>query len=79
MLKLLLTITLNFNSDPAGHEVSVFLGEAVLTPDVIPADDNAAYVKKYTESITGIEMTPAEFAEEYPIALKVTPTRLRGF
>lgn len=72
-------VSLNFNTDVNGEEVSVLLGEAQLDPNTPPANANAAYVEKYEKGIASLEMTPQGFAEEYPIALKVTPTRLRGF
>lgn len=72
-------VSLNFNTDIDGEEVSVLLGQAQLDPNTPPANANAAYVEKYEKGIASLEMTPQEFAEEYPIALKVTPTRLRGF
>ncbi len=72
-------VALNLNTDESGEEVAVFLGEARLEPSVVPADKNPEYIEKYKDGIASLEMTPAEFAADYSIALRVMPAKLRGF
>ena len=40
--------------------------------------DIAAYIEKYRENIARIGMTPESFAADYSVAVRVTPTNLRG-
>ncbi|MFT4036548.1 MAG: TIGR03667 family PPOX class F420-dependent oxidoreductase [Thermomicrobiales bacterium] len=72
-------VSLNFNSSFEGGDVVVFTGNAVVEPDVTPADQHAAFVEKYTAGIASIGMTPASFAAAYSVGIRVTPDKLRGF
>jgi PPOX class probable F420-dependent enzyme len=72
-------VTLNFNSDKHGNDVIVFRGSASIDPSIPPADQVPAYIEKYRSGIKELGSTPAEFAGEYSIAIRVHPTRLRGF
>jgi PPOX class probable F420-dependent enzyme len=72
-------VALHFDSDGTGGNVVVITGEARIDSQAAPANAVAAYLKKYREEITGIEMTPESFAKAYAVAIRVTPTGLRGF
>jgi PPOX class probable F420-dependent enzyme len=72
-------VALNFNSDRHGDDVIVFRGNATFDPTVPPADQLAAYIEKYRAGIQGLGSNPAEFSKEYSTAIRVHPTRLRGF
>ncbi len=72
-------VALNFNSDAEGEEVIVLTGEAAIAGEVPPANEVAAYMEKYAASIAALGMSPHEFAESYSVAIRVTPTSLRGF
>ncbi len=72
-------VALNLNSDEEGGSVAVLLGRARIDPKAPPADRNPAYLRKYRQGIRDLGMTPAEMAAEYCLALRVRPTRLRGF
>ncbi|HEY7780354.1 MAG TPA: TIGR03667 family PPOX class F420-dependent oxidoreductase [Ktedonobacterales bacterium] len=71
-------VSLNLNSTATGGDLVVITGEAHLTSDESPADQVPEYVEKYRERIAQSFGTPAEFARRYPVALRITPTRLRG-
>ena len=71
--------SLNFSTDAEGHEVAVLTGEAHVDVDAPPADRHPEYIAKYRKAIADLGMTPAEFAREYSTAIRVTPTRVRGF
>jgi PPOX class probable F420-dependent enzyme len=71
-------VSLNFNADAEGGDVVVFTGEARVDSAAPPADQNSAYLAKYGSGIQQIGMTPASFAREYPDAIRVTPTHVRG-
>lgn len=71
-------VALHFNTDATGEDIQVILGTAALAPDAPPADGNAAYVAKYAAGIAGLGMDAATYAATFTVALRVTPTRLRG-
>jgi PPOX class probable F420-dependent enzyme len=52
-------------------------GTAALDPSAPPSDQIPAYITKYLELIDGLGWTPASFAADYSVALRVTPTRFR--
>ncbi|HLC04128.1 MAG TPA: TIGR03667 family PPOX class F420-dependent oxidoreductase [Anaerolineales bacterium] len=71
-------VALHLNSDEAGEDVTVFLGQAELIEGGPAAEDHEGYLGKYGERIAGLGMSPAEFAGEYSLAIRVTPSELRG-
>ncbi len=73
-------VALHFNSDAsADSDVLVFIGSAEHDQQASPANKTAAYMRKYREGISGLNMTPEEFAREYSAAVRVTPTSVRGW
>jgi len=73
-------VALNFNSNDRGDDMIVINGEAHLVADVPPAHEHPAYLAKYRAGIARIGMAaPESFAQSYSVAIRVTPTRLRGF
>jgi PPOX class probable F420-dependent enzyme len=72
-------VALNFNGDADGGNIVVFTGEAREDPSAPPADQVEEYLAKYRAPIAGIGMTPEYFARGYSVAIRVTPTKLRGF
>ncbi len=71
-------VALNFNSDKQGGDIVVFSGEARIDPNAPPADQVPEYVDKYRNGIRDLGMTPAQFAQAYSVAIRVTPTNVRG-
>ena len=71
-------VALNFNGDGTGGDIIVFSGEVANATAEPPADEVSAYVEKYRDAISRIEMSPEGFAQEYSVAIRVTPTGLRG-
>ncbi len=73
-------VALHFNCDAtADQDVLVFVGDARVDPDAPPVHRNRAYMAKYREGITGLNSTPQEMGREYPVAIRVTPTAVRGW
>jgi PPOX class probable F420-dependent enzyme len=71
---------LHFNTDETGdRHVIVFTGEALIDMNHSPAHEVPAYLKKYEDDIAGLDMTPEQFSREYSIAIKITPTEIRGW
>jgi len=72
------TVALNFDSDGRGGNVVVLTGKAAIEPQAPPLDQVAAYVAKYRENIERMNMTVANFGKAYSVAIRATPTSLRG-
>lgn len=71
-------VAVHLDGDGRGGDIVILTGDARLAPDAPPADRVPEYVTKYREGLRRIGMTAESFARAYPVALRVTPTRLRG-
>lgn len=73
-------VSLHFNSaDEKGEQrLVMFTGVAQIDPQGLPAHKQRAYLRKYKNGIIGLNATPEQFAQEYSIALRITPTKVRG-
>ena len=79
-IKLHPNVSLHFNADKTGDEdVIVYGGTAKIDESVPPAHKVRAYLKKYKASIEAMGATPEQFSQEYSVAIRVTPTSLRGW
>lgn len=72
-------VSLHFNSDPEGHQQTVFLGTVELDDSIPPVAGNQSYVQKYSRDIEAMGGTVETFSEQYSVPLRVTFTGLRGF
>jgi PPOX class probable F420-dependent enzyme len=70
-------VALNFNTDEEGEHVVVFRGDATVEAGAPLADHVTAYVDKYRQGITDLEMTPETMAREYSVAIRITPLSVR--
>ena len=70
-------VALNFNTDESGERVVVFRGEAVVDEGAPLADHVPAYLDKYRQGIVDLEMTPESMAQEYSVAIRITPQSVR--
>ena len=71
-------VSLNLNSDASGSDIVVILGDANIVKAPIPKEEKAAYLKKYRLGLKQINMTEDEFNNSYNLAIRITPTKLRG-
>lgn len=71
-------VSLNFDGDGHGGDIIVITGEARIVAGAPPATDVPDYLAKYAESIKRIGMDAASFAQAYSLAIRITPTDLRG-
>lgn len=72
-------VAVNFNATETGGDVVVITGTAVVD-EVGPTDEEqVAYDEKYEKPLQGLGMTAEKFHQEYPILLRITPEKLRGF
>ena len=73
-------VALHFNTDATGDkDVIIFVGTAAIDTTAPPARQVHAYLRKYGEGIRELGMTPEQFSHEYSVAIRVTPTSLRGW
>jgi PPOX class probable F420-dependent enzyme len=70
-------VALHLEGDGKGGDVVVVTGTAELSDDP-PADRVEAYSRKYAGSIARNGWTPASFAADYSVPVRVALTRLRG-
>ena len=74
-------VALHFNTtDTSGDKrVVILTGMATIDRESPPANKIRAYVRKYKSGISGLKSTPAQFSQEYSIAIRITPTKVRGW
>lgn len=71
------TVTLHFNSDPAGGDVVVITGQAELAHDH-PPSASPGYLDRYEADITGpLDTTVQAIDETYNTRVRIRPTRVR--
>ncbi|MEP6640540.1 MAG: TIGR03667 family PPOX class F420-dependent oxidoreductase [Gaiellales bacterium] len=70
-------VALHLNDDGTGGDVVVVSARAAQSDDP-PADQVPAYVEKYLGLIEGNNWTPASFAADYSVPIRIAPTRVRG-
>ena len=72
------TVALNFDGNGRGGDMVVFTGTAAIDKQAPSLDQIPAYAAKYAANIAGMKLTPAQFAQMYSVAIRVTLTKLRG-
>jgi PPOX class probable F420-dependent enzyme len=70
-------VALNFDTNQGG-DVVVLTGAAELV-EAPPANENPDYMAKYAELAARISSDEESFAKAYPVPLRVTFTKVRGF
>ncbi len=71
-------VALSYAPDPDGEAYYVVMGEAVIDPSVPPLTQVAAYLDKYASGIQRLGWTPESMAADFTVAIRVTPSRVRG-
>ncbi|HWQ12073.1 MAG TPA: TIGR03667 family PPOX class F420-dependent oxidoreductase [Roseiflexaceae bacterium] len=72
-------VALHLEGGELSEEVAVLLGDARIVPDEPPANQVPAYMEKYRAHIARLGMTPESFAQSYSVAIRIRPTRVRGW
>ncbi len=70
-------VSIALRTDELGDEITVITGDAAVDLTAPAADHLPAYVEKYATLIERLGATPAQFAGEYSVPIRITPTRLR--
>ena len=72
-------VALHFGEDERGGDVSVIEGTAEVDRSLPPAEAIAEYVAKYQGPIAALGWTPASFAADYSVPLRIRIARTRGW
>jgi PPOX class probable F420-dependent enzyme len=70
-------VAFNLRSDPNGDEFLTIEATATVDRSPPPANEVPAYVAKYEPAIQRLGWAPPEFAQEYPVLIRLKVTRLR--
>ena len=70
-------VSFNLNTDAVGGDVATMEGLASIDPNDVPAHENPPYVAKYQGLLDEYGWTAEYFAGEYPVAIRIRPTRWR--
>lgn len=70
-------VSLHLNSDNVGGEIVTIEGEALVDLTAPPATAVPAYLAKYRGLIADYGWTPEQFSADYPLAIRIRPTRFR--
>lgn len=70
-------VAFNLNTDATGDEVVTLEGVARIDTAGRPASADPAYVAKYRDKVDAYGWTFEWFDGEYPVVVRVTPTRWR--
>lgn len=73
-------VSMHLDSSKRGDSIVIVTGTAAIDPNAPPIDENSDYVEKYGADIARLGLGTAEkMANEYSVAVRITPERLRGF
>jgi PPOX class probable F420-dependent enzyme len=72
-------VALNLDSNGRGGDIVVLAGRAEILTDQPPAHEVPAYIAKYGTAAAQISGDVAAFSAAYPVALRITVDRVRGF
>ena len=72
-------VALNLDGNGVGGDIVTIEGQARIVPDQAPAHEVSAFVAKYAERIERNGWTPASFAADYSVPIRITPTRSRAW
>ena len=72
-------VALNFNTDEDGGDVTVLVGDALISDEPPAANRVKSYLRKYGERIRDLGMTIAQFTEAYAVPIRISPQSMRGF
>jgi PPOX class probable F420-dependent enzyme len=74
-------VSLHFNTtdDKGEKRLIIFTGTAMIDSESPPANRIPAYMRKYKSGIADLNAMPEEFVEEYSVAIRIDPTKVRGW
>jgi PPOX class probable F420-dependent enzyme len=72
-------VSLNLDGDGQGGSIVTIEGTAVVDGDAPPPPDVPAYAAKYRAKIDAYGWTLESFARDYPVPIRIVPTRARSW
>lgn len=72
-------VALHLDGNGRGGDIVVLEGTAEVDPSAAPADAMPEYLAKYEEAIRGNGWTPASFAADYSVAVRIRAQRTRAW
>ena len=72
-------VSLNLDGNGEGGDIVSIEGTARIDPDAPPSSAVPAYQEKYAGYLERHGWTPEWFAANYPVAIRITPTRSRAW
>ncbi|MCJ7725155.1 MAG: TIGR03667 family PPOX class F420-dependent oxidoreductase [Acidimicrobiia bacterium] len=72
-------VSLHLDGNGEGGDIVSIEGNARLDTEALPSNQVEAYQEKYAGFIAGHGWTPESFATDYPIAIRIMPTRSRAW
>ncbi|SNR56960.1 PPOX class probable F420-dependent enzyme, Rv3369 family [Haloechinothrix alba] len=72
-------VSLHFNSGASGGDIVVLRGTATPVDDAPPPHEHPAYLEKYRVGMVHVSGSPEAFGAQFPAALRIDVTRVRGF
>ena len=70
-------VELHLNTDRTGDKLVMVDGRAEILKDQAPAYRVSKYIARYRDKIRDYGWTPKGFSEQYHVAIRVHPTRIR--
>jgi PPOX class probable F420-dependent enzyme len=71
-------VALHLDGNGRGGDIVVVAGTGRRDDEAPAANQNAEYLAKYRDAMTRVSGGPAEFAGQYPVALRIGIRRIRG-
>jgi PPOX class probable F420-dependent enzyme len=71
-------VTVHFDSGPGGGDIVVIYGRAELVPDAPPPSRFPGLLDKYLPTIEHMGQTAQWYDDEYSVAIRVVPERVRA-
>jgi len=73
-------VALHLDSQDHGDDIVVVTGTAAVDRRAPPVHENPPYLQKYAGEIKRIDQgTPEQMGQTYSVAIRVTPSKVRGF
>jgi PPOX class probable F420-dependent enzyme len=71
-------VAYNLRGDPRGDKVVSMEGTARVDPEAAAPLGVPAYMTKYRDEMIRLGWSPEEYDEEFPVAIRITVTRVRA-
>lgn len=72
-------LAMHFDGNGKGGDVVVITGAASVDDDVPPPHEHPEYAAKYRDSMIRVSGRVEDFSRQYPVPLRVTIAKVRGF